>query len=93
MIKTYEIKSGPEKTSKIYHIKNLETQNTKIEVIKKISEHPNIIYEKNIPFKKSSQIKTIKIFDKKNKNKYWGTKKRTFSKWRIYIKYSRYSHY
>ena len=45
------MKSGPAKTSKIYNIKNMGTQKTKIEFIEKISDHPIIIYEKTFLLK------------------------------------------
>ena len=57
------MKTGLETTAKVYHIKNMGIQKTKIEVIKKISDHPIIIYEKNIPFEKSPDKKIINTLD------------------------------
>ena len=39
------------------------TQKSKIEITKKISDHPIIIYEKIIPFEKSIDIKIIKTLN------------------------------
>ena len=78
-----KMKTGLETTAKVYYIKNVGTQKTKIEVIKKISDHPIIIYEKNIPFEKSPDKKIINTLDnnkikinKKKKKKAFTIKRR-----------------
>ena len=56
--------SGLKITSNVYHIKNIGELVEKIDVIKKISDHPILVYKKKIPFAKNSKAKKIKIFDK-----------------------------
>ena len=56
--------SGLKITSNVYHTKNIGELVEKIDIIKKISDHPILVYKKNIPFAKNSKAKKIKIFDK-----------------------------
>ena len=59
-----KMQSGLKITNNVYHIKNIGELSEKIEVIKKISDHPILIFKKQLPFLKSNESKTIKVFDK-----------------------------
>ena len=59
-----KMQSGLKIINNVYHIKNIGELTEKIEVIKKISDHPILIFKKQLPFLKSNESKKIKTFDK-----------------------------
>jgi len=57
----------------VYHIKNIGELVEKIKVPKKISDHPMLIFQRELPFKKVDETFTKNIInkgivDKNNKN-------------------------
>ena len=58
-----KMKTGFKITSNVYHIKNLGNEIEKIQIIKKISDHPMVIFEKTLPFKRIEGTKTINTFN------------------------------
>ena len=57
------MKTGFKITSNVYHIKNVGNEIEKIQIIKKISEYPMVIFEKTLPFKRIERTKTINTFN------------------------------
>ena len=58
-----KMNSGLEIKSNVYHIKNIGEFLEEIKTIKKISDHPILIFKKVIPFKRIENIKTITRFN------------------------------
>ena len=58
------LNSGLKIESNVYHIQNLGEQIDKINVIKKISDHPILIFKKLLPFSRIPDIKIIKTLNK-----------------------------
>ena len=47
----------------VYRIKNIGKLSEKIKTIKKISDHPILIFKKDIPFKRKSEIITLNTYN------------------------------
>ena len=55
--------SGLTKVEKVYHIENIGNLSEKIKTIKKISDHPILIFKKNIPFKRKPGIISLNTYN------------------------------